>query len=233
MALQGSTAAIGLLDTAKGLLVTADLGDSHIVLADGQPEADQQWQISRLSALQKPDSEMERQRIIDAGGEVKYQYGIARVGKLTLDLYLTRRLLPARGVSIASTNPETGGLAMSRALGDSQLKQPHVGYMNEDAKSQNYRGDTGTQKDRRVTGNLVSNQAHVAAMELHGRSVLLLASDGIGEAFNAEDAARQAAEMHEQGVSAQKIADRLTKQAMRLPVPDNATVIIVVIDEAS
>ena len=80
MSQQGSTATIALLDTASGLLVTADLGDSHIILANRQPDEQPVWNVSRLSVLQTPSSTMERARIEDAGGEINYTYGSARVG---------------------------------------------------------------------------------------------------------------------------------------------------------
>lgn len=80
MSHQGSTAAIALLDTARGLIVSADLGDSHIVLANKQPDEPLVWNVSRLSVLQNPSSTMERARIENAGGEINHTYGTARIG---------------------------------------------------------------------------------------------------------------------------------------------------------
>ncbi|KAI7468742.1 hypothetical protein KC351_g13484 [Hortaea werneckii] len=79
MSQQGSTAAISILETTRCLLVSADLGDSYVVLAEEQPDEQQRWHVSRLSALQKPSSRMEQGRIEDAGGEINHTYGSARV----------------------------------------------------------------------------------------------------------------------------------------------------------
>ena len=80
MSHQGSTAAIALLDAARGLLVSADLGDSHVVLANRQPDERLGWNVSRLSVLQNPSSTVEQGRIEDAGGEINHTYGTARIG---------------------------------------------------------------------------------------------------------------------------------------------------------
>ncbi|RMY95102.1 hypothetical protein D0862_08817 [Hortaea werneckii] len=206
MSHQGSTAAIALLDTARGLLVSADLGDSHIVLASKQPDERLVWNVSRLSVLQNPSSTMEQARIEDAGGEINHTYGSARIG----------------------------GLAISRALGDMSLKQPEIGEIGHSLQSiGNLEGETGVQKNSVVTTDLVSNEAHATARHLEGRNVLLLASDGIGETSDAEGAARHAAKCWEQGMSAHQIAQDLGRQAMRLPAPDNCTIVLVFTDADS
>ncbi|KAI6876311.1 hypothetical protein KC343_g4419 [Hortaea werneckii] len=185
MSHQGSTATIALLDTADEELV---------------------WNVSRLSVLQTPSSTMERARIEDAGGEINYTYGSARVG----------------------------GLAISRALGDMSFKQPEIGEISHSLQSiDDLEGETGVQKNSVVTADLVSNEAHTTARHLKGRNVLLLASDGIGEPSDAEGAARHAAKCWEQGMSAHQIAQDLGRQAMRLPAPDNCTIVLVFIDADS
>ncbi|KAI6816091.1 hypothetical protein KC340_g15789 [Hortaea werneckii] len=206
MSHQGSTAAIVLLDTARGLIVSADLGDSHIVLANKQPDEPLVWNVSRLSVLQNPSSTMERARIENVGGEINHTYGTARIG----------------------------GLAISRALGDMSLKQPEIGEISHSLQSMgDLEGETGVQENSIVTSDLVSNEANTTARHLKGRNVLLLASDGIGETSDAEGAARHAAKCWEQGMSAHQIAQDLGRQAMRLPAPDNCTIVLVFIDADS
>ncbi|RMY75357.1 hypothetical protein D0863_02642 [Hortaea werneckii] len=206
MSHQGSTASIALLDTARGLIVSADLGDSHIVLANKQPDEPLVWNVSRLSVLQNPSSTMERARIENAGGEINHTYGTARIG----------------------------GLAISRALGDMSLKQPEIDEISHSLQSMgDLEGETGVQENSIVTSDLVSNEANTTARHLKGRNVLLLASDGIGETSDAEGAARHAAKCWEQGMSAHQIAQDLGRQAMRLPAPDNCTVVLVFIDAGS
>ncbi|KAI6900013.1 hypothetical protein KC318_g8690 [Hortaea werneckii] len=206
MSHQGSTAAVALLDTARGLLVSADLGDSHIVVANKQPDEQLVWNVSRLSVLQSPSSTMERARIEDAGGEIHHSYGTARIG----------------------------GLAISRALGDTNLKQPEIGEISHSLQSiRDLEGEIGVQENSIVTSDLVSNEANTTARHLKGRNVLLLASDGIGGTSDAEGAARHAAKCWEQGMSAPQTAQDLGRQAMRLPAPDNCTVVLVFIDAGS
>ncbi|KAI6803829.1 hypothetical protein KC361_g553 [Hortaea werneckii] len=206
MSHQGSTTAIALLDTARGLLVSADLGDSHVVLANKQPDERLKWNVSRLSLPQNPSSTMEKARIEEAGGEINHTYGSARVG----------------------------GLAISRALGDMSLKQPEIGEISNSLRSAgDLECETGVRKNTTVTTDLVSNEAHTTARHLKGRNVLLLASDGVGETSDAEGAARHAAKCWEEGMSAHEIAQDLGRQAMSLPAPDNCTIVLVFIDADS
>ncbi|RMZ11900.1 hypothetical protein D0860_03176 [Hortaea werneckii] len=227
MSQQGSTAAISILDTTRCLLVSADLGDSYVVLAEEQPAEQQRWHVSRLSALQKPSSRVEQGRIEDAGGEINHTYGSARVGAS----------LQNRNLICTFMNPadsSSGGLAMSRALGDMNLKQPEIGETSDRQQSVgDLKGETGVRRNSTVTTDLVSNEAHTTARHLKGRNVLLLASDGIGETSDAEGATRHAAKCWEQGMSAHQIAQDLGRQAMRLPAPDNCTIVLVFIDADS
>ena len=114
------------------------------------------------------------------------------------------------------------------------FKQPEIGEISHSLQSiDDLEGETGVQKNSVVTTDLVSNEAHTTARHLKGRNVLLLASDGIGESSDAEGAARDAAKCWEQGSSAHQIAQDLGRQAMRLPAPDNCTIVLVFIDADS
>lgn len=114
------------------------------------------------------------------------------------------------------------------------LKQPEIGEISHSLQSMgDLEGETGVQENSIVTSDLVSNEANTTARHLKGRNVLLLASDGIGETSDAEGAARHAAKCWEQGMSAHQIAQDLGRQAMRLPAPDNCTVVLVFIDAGS
>lgn len=101
----GSTLALVLIDVQQKILVEADLGDSHMVFAEHTrrnkkeetklnkldhtlrahhlAKGKNEWRISRLSEPHNPDNPSEKKRIEDAGGEVKYDTGAARVGKCT------------------------------------------------------------------------------------------------------------------------------------------------------
>lgn len=78
-----------------------------------------------------------------------------------------------------------------------------------------------------ITRDLVSNEAHTTTRELPARSLLLLATDGVGEGPAAERAAKSAAEMWEKRMPAQKIAEQLAKKAEKQRYADNCTIIVI------
>jgi serine/threonine protein phosphatase PrpC len=57
----------------------------------------------------------------------------------------------------------------------------------------------------------------------------MLATDGVGEGPSAMKYARTAAEMWDKKMSAQKIADQLTRKAEKTRFADNTTILIVCI----
>ncbi|KAJ6141289.1 hypothetical protein N7470_010185 [Penicillium chermesinum] len=95
-AFAGSTAAICLINLTHGELIVANLGDSHVILAERDPATDRPFHIRRLTEAHKPELPGERQRIEEAGGSVTIRNGTARVESLNI----------------------------SRALGDLQYKNP-------------------------------------------------------------------------------------------------------------
>lgn len=110
----GSTLAMALIDTSQNILVQADIGDSHVVLAEhtrrNKKEQNKlnkldhtlrahhlakgkgEWSITRLSTPHDPDDPVEKKRIEDAGGKVNYDTGTPRVGKCPPLLCLSRTL---------------------------------------------------------------------------------------------------------------------------------------------
>jgi len=57
----------------------------------------------------------------------------------------------------------------------------------------------------------------------------MLATDGVGEGPAAERFAKMAAEMWDKKISAQRIADQLTRKAEKQRFADNCTIIVVCI----
>ena len=66
------------------MLIEANLGDSYALFADCPDEKDDNWEVEVevLSRAHEPDDPSEKKRIENAGGEVTYSTGIARIGEL-------------------------------------------------------------------------------------------------------------------------------------------------------
>jgi protein phosphatase 2C family protein 2/3 len=101
----GSTVALALIDTKQRILVDADLGDSHVVLAEHVKRNKKEmmklnmldpslrlhhlgtkkneWTVTRLSTPHDLDNPSEKRRIEAAGGEIKYDTGVPRIGEYT------------------------------------------------------------------------------------------------------------------------------------------------------
>lgn len=77
----GSTVALALVDIKRGTVIVADLGDSHVVLAEKGSEKKGDWKAKCLTEAQKPWSKGERERIHEAGGKLNRIYGEQRLGK--------------------------------------------------------------------------------------------------------------------------------------------------------
>lgn len=78
-----------------------------------------------------------------------------------------------------------------------------------------------------ISRDLVSNTAHTSTTRIMHRSILLLATDGIGETLEAESASRAATKMYDDGLDAQQIADEITRIALKRSIADNATVVVI------
>jgi serine/threonine protein phosphatase PrpC len=197
--------ALALIDTKQNLFVEADLGDSHIVFANHSSNPGAQpddWDVRVLSKEHAPDDPEEKKRIEKAGGKVTFTTGIARIG----------------------------GVNMSRALGDMEYKKPKVNRLAGHDLSDLIGVDTGVAPGATVTQDLVSNTAHFTSHQLDGQSLIMLASDGVGNANEAKDDAREAVSLWTQGKTLKEIADNLTKRAGGVENADNCTVVLVVLD---
>jgi serine/threonine protein phosphatase PrpC len=215
----GSTVSLVLIDTKQDLLIEADLGDSHVFFADHEPQSPQflsaepvsrvdssaPWNVEMLSVEHGPDNTVEKKRIEDAGGEVNYRSGIARIG----------------------------GVSMSRALGDLEYKKPRVNRLAGHNLSDLAGVETGLAPGRTAIYDLVSNKANFAVRHLHGQCLILLASDGVGDAKDAEAVTRLAVDRWQQGAEAKEIAEEITRREGKATGADNCTVVIVVLDTES
>jgi serine/threonine protein phosphatase PrpC len=113
---------------------------------------------------------------------------------------------------------------MSRSLGDMDYKQPAASWITSSTVIR----DDLPKKEGSITGDLISNECHTTVnSDISGRCLLMLATDGVGEGPAAERYAKMAAEMWDKKMSAQKIADQLTRKAEKTRFADNTTVLIV------
>ncbi|KAL6706214.1 hypothetical protein ACN47E_005949 [Coniothyrium glycines] len=219
----GSTLALILVDTKQGFLIEADLGDSHVVFADHQPgspaatavtgsvDSDNDdaitsndptgWNVETLSVEHSPDRPDEKRRVEKAGGEVNYLSGIARIG----------------------------GVSMARAIGDIDYKRPRVNKLAGHDLS-DLGVSTGLAPGAKATHDLVSNKAHFSVRYLQGQSLVLLASDGVGNAEDAAETTRLAVDRWKAGAKAAQIAQELTTREAKAEGADNCTVLLVVLD---
>ncbi|KAH8731844.1 phosphatase 2C-like domain-containing protein [Phaeosphaeriaceae sp. PMI808] len=206
----GATVALALIDTKQNLLIVANLGDSHVIYAnhsghsgsiEGKKSKDD-WEVNLLSKEHAPDLPEEKKRIEEAGGEVNFSTGIARIGAVN----------------------------MSRALGDMEYKKPKVNRLAGHDLSDLDGIETGVAPGAKVTHDLVSNKAHFSTRQLNGQSLIMLASDGVGDADEACDDARDAVDMWTKGKTLKEIAEKTTRRAGKMKNADNCTVLLVVLD---
>lgn len=208
---EGSTVAAALLDESKNELVVADLGDSHVVLAEDIPDREGKWRTSRLSREARPNADSERERIEAAGGRLDFSTGQGRIGERKCDHFLQAR----------AERLHAGKINVSRALGDFDYKLPHVQKVDRQSSLSN---------GALIKHDLVSDEPHIRSSHLNGRSLLLLASDGVGEGEDAERTTEAAVKMISKGASADETAEALAQQCSKRQFADNCTIIIVLLE---
>lgn len=77
----GATAVVALIDVERGLLIGADIGDSHMFLAERyHDDPKNPWDVRTLTTPHKPDVPSEQDRIEDAGARVTNDSGTPRIG---------------------------------------------------------------------------------------------------------------------------------------------------------
>lgn len=120
---------------------------------------------------------------------------------------------------------------MSRALGDHDYKLPRVNRLAGHNLSDLAGIETGLAPGKRATANLVSNQAHFSVRTLSGKSLILLASDGVGDSADAlEEAHLAVEEWKSRKKNAKQIAELATARAAGKKGADNCTVVVVALD---
>jgi serine/threonine protein phosphatase PrpC len=135
-----------------------------------------------------------------------------------------------RSLHSVSLQYSIGALNMSRSLGDMDYKQPAASWITSSSVIR----DDLPKKEGSISGDLISNEAHTLKRDFPpGRSLLMLATDGVGEGPAAERVGKLAAEMWDKKMSAQKIAEQLARKSEKQRYADNCTIIIVYIRNAA
>ncbi|GAT20783.1 hypothetical protein RIB2604_00802570 [Aspergillus luchuensis] len=86
-AVAGSTAALVVVNLTRGILVVANLGDSHVLLGEDDGANHTSLKVrpltvvkERLTTSHKPEDAGESHRIESAGGTLNTESGVSRVG---------------------------------------------------------------------------------------------------------------------------------------------------------
>lgn len=180
----GTTVVFAVLDTASGDLWVANAGDSRGVICRGGVAVP-------LSVDHKPDRPDERKRIEDLGGMVQQA---TLFGK-------------AMGPYRVYTGRRTGGLAVSRGLGDAHLKNNKLVIADPEIKKFKL-----TPEDE----------------------FIVLASDGLWDVFTNQQACDFVRKHYNAGPSRahpQEVADLLVERAVKMGSLDNVTAVLVYFTE--
>ncbi|KAL4977672.1 phosphatase 2C-like domain-containing protein [Aspergillus desertorum] len=212
-ATSGSTASLALVDLKKGVLVVGNIGDSHILMAERDPKTGRVKSIERLTTSHKPENADEKARIEKAGGKVRSQHDISRIG----------------------------GLNMSRALGDLQYKTPLISAPTApktdgqkaatalETQDASVKNGTQTEKDDFITVEMSFRRID---LEKQKQYVLALTTDGVTNALNDDMIMNGIVKMFNAGSRADEVARTLVDQAAATEYADNATCVAVFLNGA-
>ena len=226
---EGSTVSMVLLDLNTGTLSAANVGDSYIFI--GEEDEDGKLHAFKLSRTHSPREERERQRIEEAGGAVYCDNGEDRIGEFEVPLKTSA--MSTNGL----TSPNAGSVNMSRALGDLDLKKtPQQGNKKKLSRAL---GSTISEAmglirldDKAMKADWISNIPHTDRFSLTAgrRSILLLASDGIGLEEDCASCLRWTAGKWKKGKrTATEMANTMAGKSS-MNTTDNSTVIIVLFE---
>lgn len=117
---------------------------------------------------------------------------------------------------------------MSRALGDQQYKKQISSNEAEFGPAT----DIAKAPSRKVVGDFVSAEPHITTVQLsrHGRSILLLVTDGVTDHFEDEELLTFVLEKLDSGWTPAQIAQKVVGRSSVGKYSDNSTCIIVVIE---
>ncbi|KAJ5693128.1 hypothetical protein N7462_002551 [Penicillium macrosclerotiorum] len=206
-AISGSTAAMCFINLTKGELVVSNLGDSHVILAERDPQTECPYHIRRLTQAHKPEMTSERERIEEAGGTVEVRSGVTRLG--------------------GGRERKTGSLNMSRALGDLQYKNP-VNTV-DDGSIPRARASSSSLGPR---GDFLSNDPYTSRRTLQAdrRYLLVITSDGVSDRTDDAALIQHVMKLAMRGMRASDIAQEVASTSSGHSKSDNASCIVAMLD---
>ncbi|KAL4773151.1 phosphatase 2C-like domain-containing protein [Aspergillus nidulans var. acristatus] len=209
-ATSGSTASLALVDMKKGVLVVGNIGDSHILMAERDPETGKVKSIERLTTSHKPESADEKARIEKAGGHVRSHHDISRIGSLNMSRALGDLQYKAPLISAAAA-PKTEGQKFATAPDPQDVSAQHG-------------AQAGTGRDDFITVEMSFRR-----IDLHKEKQYLLAltTDGVTNALGDGKIMNGIAQMFNTGSKADEVARTVVDQAAATEYADNATCVAV------
>ncbi|GLA26867.1 hypothetical protein AnigIFM63326_004044 [Aspergillus niger] len=199
-AVAGSTAALVVVNLTLGILVVANLGDSHVLLGEADGADHTSLKVERITTSHKPEHAGERHRIESAGGTLNTDDGVPRVG----------------------------GLNMSRALGDLQYKSPLKDIGEQSLSSGQEKAGIEPTKKGDLVSSYPSLKRY--PLQSDRRYFLALITDGVTNTMDDETIMHQIARSKQDGMDADKVAAKITEKASGAPGSDNATCVTVFLD---
>ncbi|OJJ35527.1 hypothetical protein ASPWEDRAFT_172329 [Aspergillus wentii DTO 134E9] len=202
-AVSGSTVALCFINLTKGDLVVANLGDSHVILAERDPRTERPCHIRRLTKSHKPDAPSEKSRIEEAGGVINTRSGTARVGALN----------------------------MSRAIGDLQYKNP-INTIEDEGTSQKTRRASSSSSAPETRGNFLSNEPDMMRLKLSPdrRYLLVVVSDGISDSTDDATLINHIMKLSTRGMMAGDIAQEVASLTASRRGSDNRSCLVAFLD---
>ncbi|OJI87706.1 hypothetical protein ASPTUDRAFT_80838 [Aspergillus tubingensis CBS 134.48] len=196
-AVAGSTAALVFVNLTRGILVVANLGDSHVLLGEADGADHTSLRVERLTTSHKPEHAGERHRIESAGGTLNTDSGVPRVG----------------------------GLNISRGLGDLQYKLPLKDIGEQSISGGQEKVCVEPSKKGDLVSSYPSFKRYT--LQSDRRYFLALTTDGVTNTMDDETIMHQIAESKHEGMDADRVAAKITEKASKAPSSDNATCVTV------
>ncbi|BCR98542.1 PP2C family serine/threonine-protein phosphatase [Aspergillus luchuensis] len=199
-AVAGSTAALVVVNLTRGILVVANLGDSHVLLGEDDGANHTSLKVERLTTSHKPEDAGESHRIESAGGTLNTESGVSRVE----------------------------GLNVSRALGDLQYKMPLKDIGEQSLASGQEKACVEPTKRGDLVSSYPSLKRYT--LQPDRRYFLALTTDGVTNTMDDETIMHQIAGSKQEGMDADRVAAKITEKASKEPNSENATCVTVFLD---